>query len=147
MLSDVLLVELDDIRLRSGVLHVGGSVANLTSESLWLDTTRWSFEGGGQPAVPAEKGQLYEISSFGVAYVRVAFDTRMATGMVVIDGVSRTAEDSGKRAPLGAIPVRFEPFDERAAAPIPSGVSGAQPRGSDLLERDCGSGPLVTCPR
>lgn len=144
MLSDVLYVELDDVVQRESTLHIAGSVANLTNETIWIAPNQWRFESDEGELKPLRAPTSYEIPGYGVAYVRLTFGSRSGSGMLVVRGVYRKARPPFPAA-LGAIPIGVLPEDAaRAVRPAPA---ADQPKGRELLERDCGSGPLVTCPR
>jgi hypothetical protein len=155
MLSDVLFVDLDVIVEAHEVMEIGGSVANLTDDMIWIDPMHWRLAVNGVETKPVSPASVHEVPGFGVAYVRLTFakaprsNSQEDPCMLVVGGVS------GHGGPfplvLGAIPLTrgAQPSDAGAAA-LPrvfSRAAAKQPSGEELLERGCGSGPLVTCPR
>lgn len=138
MLGDVLFVELDHIAVSAHRVDVAGSVANLTTDTVWVDPKSWRLEIDGREIAPASLPVVFEIPRHGVAYVEVSFAVSSAPeeARLIVGAVK------GTRSPeyLGAIPLTRDPV---------TGDDGGvkQPRGRELLDRDCGSGPLVTCPR
>ena len=152
MLADVLFVELDNVALDAGVLEVAGSVANLTENTIWVDPSSWRLELPG--ATPVGETNVFEIPRHGVAYVTVRFQASNLPSetMLVIGGV-RTRPGTAPVV-VGAIPLLRGSWPADVATPrggLPPERPGTdvakQPSGKELVDRDCGSGPLVTCPR
>jgi hypothetical protein len=154
MLADVLYVELDHIVDDGDVIDVGGSVANLTTDTIWLDPMHWRLVVHGVETKPAAPASVHEIPGLGVAYVRLMFPAALGSAavedapMLVVGGVS--GQHGAFPPTLGAIPLSRGEHPPDIAAAVPRATQrdvAKQPSGEELLERDCGSGPLVTCPR
>jgi hypothetical protein len=146
MLAEVLFVELDDVVAHDERVHVAGSVANLTSSTVWVDLAEWRLDTAGGETAPDGLPLIHEIPKHGVAYVRVTFSADGENGgILVIGGVQ--SETGELPEVVGAIPIAKGSLVDKAAARERADDDRTHVRGRDLLDRDCGSGPLVTCPR
>ncbi len=144
ILSDVLYVEIDRIALERGILEVAGSVANLTGETVTLDPSTWRLASAREEHRAEADGLVFEIPRGAVAYVRWRFPVSVAPRRAAL--IVGPLEGARSPRDLGSIPLLTDGgLPEHAPRSAPD--DRREPKAQDILERDCGSGPLVTCPR